>query len=247
LKAGTHGLAHIGICGSKYSQHGALCWKPNECRHLRGFQHKQRCLHRLHDLTLPSVQHHLLFCSRRSVSRVKIPPTAVDVSGDLDVRSVLLDPKGAIVGSFLLISCLTIVIVVSFLHVDVWMITLPFAGAKFIFDIAWDHYRYVHKTSTFHQLRESLMKTWQESGTNIVLRQLRQHRTIPIVESARLEAEITSPSKITSETTAIDSPSSIQVVNNHSILNAQEKDQPVLSDSPQQSQGNLAAFPIVSR
>ncbi|KAF4607530.1 hypothetical protein EYR38_001602 [Pleurotus pulmonarius] len=63
--------------------------------------------------------------------------------GDLDVRSVLLDPKGALVGSILLASCLIVIIIVSFFHVDVWMITLPFAVAKFIFDISWDHYRYI--------------------------------------------------------------------------------------------------------
>src|SRR5260221_4926018 len=162
----------------------------------------------------------------------------LDVAGDLDVRSVLLDPKGAIVGSFILISCLTIAIVVSFLHVDVWMITLPFAVAKFIFDIAWDHYRYVHKSSS-SSLHSTLGKSDEDLAGNIMLRQLRQHRTIPVAESARLEGEIIPPSMIRSETTAINSPSSMQIVNNHSIPNAQEKDQPVFSESPQQSQGNL--------
>lgn len=61
----------------------------------------------------------------------------------LDVRSVLLDPVSAVVGSFLLGGTLVTAIVVSFFGVDVWKITLPFAVTKFIWDIAWDHYRYV--------------------------------------------------------------------------------------------------------
>lgn len=62
---------------------------------------------------------------------------------DLDVRSALLDPISAWVGSILLGTCLVVIIVVSFFHVDVWKISLPFAVAKFIYDIAWDHYRRV--------------------------------------------------------------------------------------------------------
>ncbi|KAF8178470.1 hypothetical protein BJ912DRAFT_856074 [Pholiota molesta] len=66
-------------------------------------------------------------------------------SGDLDVRSVLLDPQSAWVGSILLGTCLVVIIIVSFFHVDVWKISLPFAVAKFIYDFAWDHYRHIHK------------------------------------------------------------------------------------------------------
>jgi hypothetical protein len=40
-----------------------------------------------------------------------------------------------------------VIIVVSFFHVDVWMISLPFAVTKFIYDIGWDHYRYVKRIS----------------------------------------------------------------------------------------------------
>ncbi|KAG9219859.1 hypothetical protein CCMSSC00406_0009606 [Pleurotus cornucopiae] len=72
----------------------------------------------------------------------KYIPKNLPVTGDLNVRSVLLDPEGALVGSILLASCLVVIIIVSFFHVDVWMITLPFAIAKFIFDISWDHYRW---------------------------------------------------------------------------------------------------------
>ncbi|CAA7262486.1 unnamed protein product [Cyclocybe aegerita] len=70
----------------------------------------------------------------------KYLPRRLNVAGDLDVRAVLLDPRGAWVGSLLLGSCLTVIIIVSFFHVDVWEISLPFAAAKFIYDVAWDHY-----------------------------------------------------------------------------------------------------------
>ncbi|KAL4080149.1 hypothetical protein V8B97DRAFT_2020839 [Scleroderma yunnanense] len=59
-------------------------------------------------------------------------------------RSVLSDPVGALVGSFLLGSALVVCLVVSFFGVDVWKISLPFAVAKFIFDISWDHYKHTH-------------------------------------------------------------------------------------------------------
>jgi Na+/H+ antiporter NhaD/arsenite permease-like protein len=69
-------------------------------------------------------------------------PKTLKVSGALDPREVLRDPIGAIFGSIWLAICLVVVIVLSFIHVDVWKIVLPFAGGKFVFDIAWDHYRY---------------------------------------------------------------------------------------------------------
>ncbi|KAJ7025540.1 hypothetical protein C8F04DRAFT_1126218 [Mycena alexandri] len=72
----------------------------------------------------------------------KYLPRRLNATADLDVRSVLLDPKGAWVGAALLGSCLVVIIVVSFFHVDVWKISLPFAVAKFAFDIGWDHYRF---------------------------------------------------------------------------------------------------------
>lgn len=71
----------------------------------------------------------------------------------LDPKSVLLDPKGAWIGSAILGTCLVVIIIVSFFHVDVWKISLPFAGAKFIFDLFWDAYRPdVHRTREAHQL-----------------------------------------------------------------------------------------------
>ena len=75
-------------------------------------------------------------------------PPKLNHTGHLDVRAVLRDPVSACFGSLLLGTCLILVIVLSFLHVDVWKITLPFAGAKFIFDLSWDHYRY--KTGRIH-------------------------------------------------------------------------------------------------
>ncbi|KAG6841076.1 hypothetical protein C0991_002169 [Blastosporella zonata] len=72
----------------------------------------------------------------------KYIPRHLAVTEDLDVRSVLLDPIGACVGGALLGSCLIVIIIVSFFHVDVWKISLPFAVAKFIYDIAWDRYRW---------------------------------------------------------------------------------------------------------
>ncbi|KAF9530564.1 hypothetical protein CPB83DRAFT_788128 [Crepidotus variabilis] len=68
-------------------------------------------------------------------------PHKLPVSGDLDPRSVLRDPISAWVGSLLLLTCLVVVIVVSFFHVDVWMVVLPFAVVKFLFDMCWDHFR----------------------------------------------------------------------------------------------------------
>ncbi|KAF8902613.1 hypothetical protein CPB84DRAFT_1678679 [Gymnopilus junonius] len=75
-------------------------------------------------------------------------PPKLNITGQLDVRAVLRDPVSACFGSLLLGTCLVLVIVLSFLHVDVWKITLPFAGAKFIFDLSWDHYRF--KTGRLH-------------------------------------------------------------------------------------------------
>ncbi|KAG7087461.1 hypothetical protein E1B28_013427 [Marasmius oreades] len=70
-------------------------------------------------------------------------PKKIQHTGYLNPRGVLRDPVSAWVGSILLGSCLVVIIVVSFFKVDVWMITLPFAVAKFIWDLSWDHFRYI--------------------------------------------------------------------------------------------------------
>ncbi|KAF8908208.1 hypothetical protein CPB84DRAFT_1674314 [Gymnopilus junonius] len=108
----------------------------------------------------------------------KYLPKKLNVSGDLDVRSVLLDPKGALVGSLLLGTCLVVIIVVSFFHVDVWKISLPFAVAKFVFDMGWDHYRYMNKISMIgaHKAKKS-DEDLSQAEDDIVLSQLAQHRT----------------------------------------------------------------------
>lgn len=69
-------------------------------------------------------------------------PKKLNSTGTLNPREVLRDPVSAVFGSIWLAICLIVVIVLSFFHVDVWKIVLPFAGGKFIFDLCWDHYRY---------------------------------------------------------------------------------------------------------
>ncbi|KAF7343482.1 Arsenical pump membrane protein [Mycena venus] len=59
----------------------------------------------------------------------------------LDVRQAIRDPVSACVGSALLFGCVVVIMVVSFFKVDVWKVSLPFAGAKFIFDLVWDYVR----------------------------------------------------------------------------------------------------------
>ncbi|KAI6044635.1 hypothetical protein EDC04DRAFT_2641362 [Pisolithus marmoratus] len=55
---------------------------------------------------------------------------------------VLHDPTSAWVGSILLGAAFVSCLVVSVFEIDVWKISLPLAIAKFIFDIAWDHYKF---------------------------------------------------------------------------------------------------------
>jgi Na+/H+ antiporter NhaD/arsenite permease-like protein len=69
-------------------------------------------------------------------------PKELQLTGYLNPREALQDPVGAIVGSVLLGLCLALTFVVGFFNIDVWLIALPFALAKFFFDIAWDYYRF---------------------------------------------------------------------------------------------------------
>ncbi|EJD41237.1 hypothetical protein AURDEDRAFT_138691 [Auricularia subglabra TFB-10046 SS5] len=71
-------------------------------------------------------------------------PKRLPERGILNPRSVLIDPVGAWVGSLLLGACLALIMGVSFINVDVWEISLPFAVAKFVFDISWDYWCFVH-------------------------------------------------------------------------------------------------------
>jgi len=108
----------------------------------------------------------------------KYLPRTLEVSDDLDVCSVLLDPIGAWVGSLLLGTCLVVIIVVSFFHVDVWKISLPFAVAKFVYDFAWDHYRFLNKVSTGEQIeKKSNEDITLPVEDDILLRELKRHRT----------------------------------------------------------------------
>ena len=58
-----------------------------------------------------------------------------------DPRTALLDPVGAWVGSCMLGTALILCFVVGHLGMDIWMISLPFAFGKFLFDLGWDYYR----------------------------------------------------------------------------------------------------------
>lgn len=117
----------------------------------------------------------------------KYIPRHLNVSGDLDVRSVLLDPIGAWVGSLILGTCLVVIIAVSFFHIDVWKISLPFAVSKFLYDIAWDHYRYINKAKFGRKKSDEDLSAAQEE---IIMNQLRQH-TIPRKSSDFLNKEDT--------------------------------------------------------
>jgi len=108
----------------------------------------------------------------------KYIPRRLAVSQDLDVRSVLLDPIGALVGSIILGTCLITIIVVSFFHIDVWKISLPFAVTKFIYDFAWDHYRYTHGMLKFQKRTNSNDTVRPENAAEeIILDQLQRHRS----------------------------------------------------------------------
>ncbi|KAF8623757.1 hypothetical protein AX15_006200 [Amanita polypyramis BW_CC] len=74
----------------------------------------------------------------------KLKPVLPEIER-FDVRGAIEDLPGAIVGALLLGGCLITALVVSFLNVDVWKITLPFACAKALFDIAWDLYKATHQ------------------------------------------------------------------------------------------------------
>jgi len=105
------------------------------------------------------------------------------VVADLDARSVLLDPKGAWVGSVLLGACLVVIIVVGFFHIDVWKISLPFAVTKLIFDLVWDHYRFAHEIPMLGHLPKRRSEDGREvvepvgNGEEIMLENLQRRIT----------------------------------------------------------------------
>jgi Na+/H+ antiporter NhaD/arsenite permease-like protein len=76
----------------------------------------------------------------------KYIPRRLPFTGHLDPRTAIKDSVSAWVGSILLITCLLVILIVSFfIRIDVWMISLPFAFVKFLFDLSWDHWKYVHR------------------------------------------------------------------------------------------------------
>jgi len=77
-------------------------------------------------------------------------------------REAINDLPGAIVGTFLLGGARIIENNISFVNVDVWEITLPFAATKFIFDITWDLYRV--KTIGIVKLRERMKVSLPENN-----------------------------------------------------------------------------------
>jgi len=107
----------------------------------------------------------------------KYIPRKLDVSGDLDVRAVLIDPIGARVGGGLFGTFLVVVIVVGFLNIDVWKVSLPFAVAKFLWDVAWDtcRTRYGKGEDKKGEDKNENSNT-DEEDDDIMLRQLKQRK-----------------------------------------------------------------------
>jgi Na+/H+ antiporter NhaD/arsenite permease-like protein len=110
-----------------------------------------------------------------------IPPTFA-----VRPREALRDPVSAIFGGILLLTYLTLVIVLSFLHVDVWKIVLPFAVTKSIFDLSWDHYRFTHGRPDSPQFEMALifsdiergLASGPASGSEGTIERLRQNGTV---------------------------------------------------------------------
>jgi Na+/H+ antiporter NhaD/arsenite permease-like protein len=69
-----------------------------------------------------------------------IPKRLAPAGQELQVNAFIRDRVGALVGAALFICCLIVIFVASFFGIDVWKISLPFAVAKFIFDLSWDSY-----------------------------------------------------------------------------------------------------------
>lgn len=117
---------------------------------------------------------------------VKYIPRKLNVSGDLDVRAVLIDPIGAIVGGGLFAIFLVVVIVVGFLKIDVWKVSLPFAVAKFLWDLAWDTCRTRYGKLQVEEEAKNEDSNTDEEDNDVMLRQLKQrkaHSTINTEES----------------------------------------------------------------
>jgi len=121
-------------------------------------------------------------------------PRRLNVTGKLNVREVLRDPVSAIFGGVLLLTCLVVVIVLSFIHVDVWKVVLPFAVAKFVFDLCWDHYRY--STGRIPKFGERL--TDANTDEDAMVSELKRAMSMPNdpERSATLASSLSTPFKI---------------------------------------------------
>ena len=97
-------------------------------------------------------------------------PRRLDVFDDFDVRAALLDPVGAAVGGALLGACLIVMIIVSFFNVQVWMISLPFAISKFLWDLTWD-------TCKFRYSALDERSSLDDDDDDVMLRQLKRWNT----------------------------------------------------------------------
>ena len=115
-------------------------------------------------------------------------PPQFPVAGKLNPLDALRDPVGAIFGGSLLLTCLTVIMVLSFFHIDVWKIALPFAVAKFIFDLSWDHYRFIKGKL---DLPEPTTNKPQEDRVFTTLK--RALSIFPDVESLESDRNVVSP------------------------------------------------------
>jgi len=75
------------------------------------------------------------------------------------------------------------IIVVSFFNVQVWMISLPFAVSKFLWDLAWDKCRYLSKSC------ENEKSPMDDDGDDVMLRQLKRGKTRATVHWEELDLE----------------------------------------------------------
>ncbi|KAJ4479173.1 hypothetical protein J3R30DRAFT_3289328 [Lentinula aciculospora] len=110
-------------------------------------------------------------------------PRKLRATERLNPRSVLRDPVGALVGSLILGSCLVVIIIVSFFKIDVWKISLPFAMAKLMFVLAWDHYRFTTGRLS-HHIHSSKIQDSSTGNEDSVLSELKRTVSLPIEEGS---------------------------------------------------------------
>ncbi|KAJ3806335.1 hypothetical protein F5876DRAFT_50237 [Lentinula aff. lateritia] len=111
-------------------------------------------------------------------------PRRLRAIGRLNPRGALRDPVSALVGSLILGTCLVVIITVSFFKVDVWKISLPFAVAKLIFDLVWDHYRFVKGTLHRRPFTEN-KKDKSSDNDDAVLAEFKRAMSLPTEGSSR--------------------------------------------------------------